>query len=199
MRHTENCHGVLWHESEWFVLHVLLCGLRMGKGAVQGSTKLVVLCWRTSEEVKASEVVYTTYLEQLLEWSIPKPHPASFWRKLVRTGWNRAMEPTKNKSVSTEIHLEASPTILVIWLKRKNNPFWFFFSLTVGIWKTIFHLSNVHRTRKLFPQLILPAGLTLFCLRNVLKKHRINLHHTVCKNPDLHYVKLFWSEISKIW
>lgn len=39
----------------------------MGTGAVQGSTKLVVLCWRTSEEVKASEVVYTTYLEQLLE------------------------------------------------------------------------------------------------------------------------------------
>lgn len=127
MRHTENCHGVLWHESELFVLHVLLCGLWMGKGAVQGITKLVVLCWRTSEEVKASEVVYTTYLEQLLEWSIPKPHPASFWRKLVRTGWNRAMEPTKNKAVSTEIHLEASPTILVIWLKRKNNPFWFFF------------------------------------------------------------------------
>lgn len=73
-------------------------------------------------------------------------------------------------------------------VKKKKE---FFFSLVSGKWEDYLpSFKSVHRTRKLFPCLILPSGLMPFCLENGLKKHRVNLHHALCKNLYMHYIQL---------
>lgn len=51
----------------------------------------------------------------------------------------------------------------------------------------------VHKTGKLSPCLILPAGFTLFSPGNDLKKDRLKLHCALCENPCLPCVKLYWT------
>lgn len=76
-----------WQGSEGLVLHALLYGTQRVKDAVRDSTKWVGLSWSASERAKAVEVlVYNSYLEKVLTWSIPKPHPGFI---LEGASWNR--------------------------------------------------------------------------------------------------------------
>lgn len=128
--------------------------------------------------------LFLTYVEQLLLWFIPKPHP-SF--QLKGASWNRLKHrhgaSKKWSSVQRDTFhiLSCSFSCLI---KISILSFLFLFPSHGVKWEDCLpSFKIVHRTGKLSLCLILPTGFTLFSPGNGLKENRLKLHCALCENP----------------
>lgn len=182
-----------WPENEGFVL----------LASAYGTQRIVQLLYSTAQnwwdyvtvhhrESRMLKFLFITYLEQLLVWFIPKPHPSFL---LEGASWNRLKHSHGVSKKWSSVHRDPSHVLSCSFsclIKRKETSL-LFPSDSVKWEDCLPSFKIVHRTGKLSSCLILPAEFTLFSPGNGLKKNRLKLQGALCENPCLPCVKLFWT------